>query len=97
MDKAIEEVMAETMHSMNAKATEQAVAEDGAEAETNTVVSLDAEVLETVAEAKALETMAKAEAFDTAVEGDMVTVVSRPSGDPKATTSEEASPEKHGT
>lgn len=96
MDKAIEEVMAEAMNSMNVKATEQAVAEAGAEAEANTVVGLDAEVLETVAEAKALETMAEAEALDTAVEGDMVTVVSRPSGDPKAMTSEEASPEKHG-
>ncbi|EAZ08626.1 hypothetical protein OsI_30900 [Oryza sativa Indica Group] len=96
MDKAIEEVMAEAMNSMNVKATEQAVAEAGAEAEANTVVGLDAEVLEMVAEAKALETMAEAEALDTTVEGDMVTIVSRPSGYPKATTSEEASLEKHG-
>uniref|UniRef100_A0A0E0M018 Uncharacterized protein n=1 Tax=Oryza punctata TaxID=4537 RepID=A0A0E0M018_ORYPU len=79
MDAAIKEVMAEDMHSTNATATEQAVVEDGTEAEANTILGLATKVLEMVAEAKALEATA---------EGDV-------SGDPEAMTPEEASPEKH--
>uniref|UniRef100_A0A0E0LHV6 Uncharacterized protein n=1 Tax=Oryza punctata TaxID=4537 RepID=A0A0E0LHV6_ORYPU len=82
---AIEEVMAEDMHSMNATVIEQAVAKAGAEVEANTELGLAAEVLETVAEAEALE-----------AESDVVTAVSRQSGDLEAMTLEEASPEKHG-
>uniref|UniRef100_A0A0E0KPK3 Uncharacterized protein n=1 Tax=Oryza punctata TaxID=4537 RepID=A0A0E0KPK3_ORYPU len=67
MDEAIEEVMAEDIHSMNATTTEQMVTEAGVEAEANTGLGLAADVLETVAEAEALEAVA---------EGDVVTIVS---------------------